>query len=115
LYSVKEDEIQQDLSKLNPEQLAEITAELANRLMKQWHQLEGSIFLDQWAAFGTEIKQLAEKFDLITLINYGQHLIDNVKHLNIVELKKTIRVYPGLVDFIKRNQQIIENEKGVPQ
>jgi signal transduction histidine kinase/CheY-like chemotaxis protein len=113
LYSVKENEIRHDLSKLKPGQLTEITGELANRLMKQWHQLEGSIFLDQWAAFGAEIKQLAEKFDLHTLINYGQHLIDNVKHLNIVELKKTIRVYPSLVDFIKQNRQIIGNEKGV--
>jgi len=113
LYSLKENEILHDLSKLKQEQLAEITEELANRLMKQWHQLEGSIFLDQWAAFGAEIKQLAEKYDLHTLINYGQYLIDNVKHLNIVELKKTIRVYPGLIDFIKQNQQITANQEGV--
>lgn len=115
LYSIKENEIQHDLSNLKPEQIHEITAVLANRLMKQWRQLEDSIFLDQWTAFGAEIKQLAEKFNLQTLVNYGQHLIDNVKHLNIVELKKTIRVYPGLVDTIKRNQQIIENRKGVRQ
>ena len=88
---------------------------LANRLMKQWRQLEDSIFLDQWATFGAEIKQLAEKFNLQTLVNYGQHLIDNVKHLNIVELKKTIRLFPGLVDIIKRNQQILGNKKGVKQ
>jgi len=115
LYLMNENKIRHDLSKLKPTQLAEIIAELANRLMKQWRQLEGSIFLDQWAAFGTGIKQLAEKFDLHSLIDYGQHLIDNVKHLNIVELKKTIRVYPGLVDFIKQNQEITGNNKGVEQ
>lgn len=114
-YSVKENEIRHDLSHLKPEQIAEITTVLANSLMKQWRQLEDSIFLDQWAAFGAEIKQLAEKFDLQTLINYGQHLINNVKHLNIVELKKTIRRYPGLVDIILRNQQIIGDKKGVKQ
>ncbi len=114
-YVIKDSEIQHDLSHLSPEQIAEMTNELEKRLMKQWQPLEDSIFLDQWAAFGAEIKQLAEKFDLQTLVNYGQHLIDNVKHLNIVELKKTIRVYPGLVDTIKRNQQIIANKKGVKQ
>jgi signal transduction histidine kinase/CheY-like chemotaxis protein len=115
LYSIKENEIQHDLSHLKPGQIAEIIAELANRLMKQWRQLEGSIFLDQWATFGTEIKQLAEKFDLQTLVDYGQHLIDNVRYLNIVELKKTIRGYPGLVDIIMRNQPIIGNINGVKQ
>jgi len=113
LYSVNENEIQHDLSHLIPGEIAEITADLGNRLMTQWRQLEDSIFLDQWAAFGAEIKQLAEKFDLQTLVDYGQHLIDNVKHLNIVELKKTIREYPGLVDIIKRNRQFIGNRKGV--
>lgn len=114
-YSVDENEIKADLSHLRPEEISEITAVLANRLMKKWQQLEGSIFLDQWAAFGVEIKQLAEKFDLQTLVNYGQHLIDNVKHLNIVELKKTIRVYPGLVDIIKRNLHVIGKRKGAKQ
>jgi signal transduction histidine kinase/CheY-like chemotaxis protein len=114
-YSVKENEIQGDLSHLRTEEISEITAVLGNRLMKKWQQLEDSIFLDQWAAFGIEIKQLAEKFDLQTLVNYSQYLIDNVKHLNIVELKKTIRVYPGLVDIIKRNLHIIEKRKGVKQ
>jgi signal transduction histidine kinase/CheY-like chemotaxis protein len=114
-YAVRENEIQHDLSHLKPGQIVEITAVLANRLMKQWRQLENSIFLDQWAAFGAEIKQLAEKFNLQTLVNYGQHLIDNVKHLNIVELKKTIRLFPGLVDIIKRIQQILGNKKGVKQ
>jgi signal transduction histidine kinase/CheY-like chemotaxis protein len=111
LYSVKENEIQHDLSHLNPGEIAEITANLGNRLMTQWRQLKDSIFLDQWGAFGAEIKQLAEKFKLQTLVNYGQHLIDNVKHLNIVELKKTIREYPGIVDIIKETNTSLETEK----
>ena len=115
LYSIKKNEIRHDLSHLKPGQIAEIIAELANRLMKQWRQLEGSIFLDQWATFGAEIKQLAEKFDLQTLVDYGQHLIDNVRYLNIVELKKTIRGYPGLVDIIMQNQPGIGNINGVKQ
>jgi len=111
LYSIKENEIQHDLSHLKPGEIAEITANLEDRLMNQWRQLKDSIFLDQWGAFGAEIKQLAEKFKLQTLVNYGQHLIDNVKHLNIVELKKTIREYPGIVDIINETNTPLETEK----
>ncbi|RPI70254.1 MAG: response regulator, partial [Desulfobacteraceae bacterium] len=93
-------EFAQDLAGLKPEALAEIMSVLAGRLMKKWRQLEGSMFLDQWAAFGAEVKLLGEKFAVQTLVNYGQHLLDSASDLNIVELKKTIRIYPQLANTI---------------
>ncbi|UCH93841.1 MAG: HAMP domain-containing protein [Candidatus Aminicenantes bacterium] len=110
-HTTREKDLENDLVDLKPEEISEIAAVLSDRLMKQWQQLEGSMFLDQWAVFGAEIKQLGEKFKSHTLVNYGQHLIENVKHLNITELKKTIQAYPGLVDTINQKQQITGNKK----
>jgi len=89
-----------DLSKLEPEEIFEITEQLVGPLMKKWQQLEGSMFLDQWASFGAEIKLLGERFSTSALVSYGHHLMESVSDLNIVELKKTIKYFPQLVNTI---------------
>jgi signal transduction histidine kinase/CheY-like chemotaxis protein len=105
--SPAKDKIETDLTHLKSEEISQIETLLSDGLMKQWHQLEDSLLLDQLAAFGQEVKRVGEKYAAGTLIDWGQHLVDNVNHLNIVELKKTLRTYPELVDSIK----ITNNDK----
>lgn len=90
-----------DLSALSGQQVSQIVTQLSTRLMDRWKELGDSLILDQWKDFAGEIKQLGEKFEVLSLVNYAERMIDSVSYLNIIELKKTIHSYPGLVDAIK--------------
>jgi len=107
--TIEKEEPENDFNDLKPEEISEIKVVLAGGLMNKWRQLEGSMFLDQWAAFGQEVIQLGEKFAARTLVNYGRHLLDNVNDLNILELKKTIQAYPQLLRALK-NQKITNGD-----
>lgn len=89
------------LSKLDPGVLAEIVEVLTTQLMEQWRQMGDSMLLDEWVQFGTKIKTLGEKYNAGFIEDYGRHIIENVKHLNIAVLKKTIRNFPKVVEIIK--------------
>lgn len=90
-----------DLSALSEQQVSQIVTLLSTRLMDQWKELGDSLILDQWKDFAGEIKQLGEKFEVLSLVKYAERMIDSVSYLNIIELKKTIQFYPGLVEAIK--------------
>jgi signal transduction histidine kinase/CheY-like chemotaxis protein len=92
------------VSELSAEAITEISTTLSSQLMDHWQELGDSMILDRWASFGQEVKQLGERFNVGLLVKYGQRMLDNVNHLNIKELKKTIKSYPGLVDKINQNQ-----------
>ena len=99
--TTEKDRMENDLTHLKSEEFSQIESVLSGELMKQWQQLEDSLLLDQWAAFGQEVIRVGEKYAARPLINWGLHLVENVNHLNIVELKKTLRTYPQLVASIK--------------
>lgn len=90
-----------DLSALSERQVSQIVTALSTRLMDRWKELGDSLILDQWKDFAGEIKQLGEKFEILSLVKYAERMIDSVSYLNIIELKKTIQFYPGLVEAIK--------------
>jgi hypothetical protein len=90
-----------DLSALSGQQVSQIVTLLSTRLMDRWNELGDSLILDQWKDFAGEIKQLGEKFEVLSLVNYAERMIDSVSYLNIIELKRIIHSYPGLVDAIK--------------
>jgi hypothetical protein len=89
------------LSQLAPETVRDILEVLSTQLMEQWRQMGDSMLLDEWVQFGTKIKALGEKYDVGFITDYGRHIIDNVEHLNIAVLKKTIRNFPQVVEIIK--------------
>jgi signal transduction histidine kinase/CheY-like chemotaxis protein len=99
---VEKEEI--DLSHLSPEALSEIVTVLSTQLMEQWHHLGESMLLDEWKQFGTKIKTLGETHNADFLEDYGRHIIENVEHLNVTELKKTIKHFPEVVETLKRSQ-----------
>ncbi|MCP4152447.1 MAG: response regulator [bacterium] len=83
----------------------DILTQLTTELTQQWNRLGDSMLLDDWVEFGTSIKNLANKYDERFLKDYSEHLINNVKHLNIVELKKTIKRFPRIVEVYKKGSQ----------
>lgn len=92
------------LSHLSPEALSQIITVLSTQLMEQWHHLGESMLLDEWKQFGTKIKTLGETHNADFLEDYGRHIIENVEHLNVAELKKTIKHFPEVVETLKRSQ-----------
>ncbi|HLP48106.1 MAG TPA: hypothetical protein VK469_19335, partial [Candidatus Kapabacteria bacterium] len=59
------------------------------------------MLLDEWVQFGARITALGERYNIDFLMDYGRYIIDNVEHLNIVELKKTIKKFPEVVETLK--------------
>jgi signal transduction histidine kinase/DNA-binding response OmpR family regulator len=100
----------EDFHTLSDTEVNDMITSLSTNLMEQWNQLKDSMILDQWTDFGKDVKQLGQNFNLPVLVDYGQCMIDNVTHLNINELKKTIQAYPGLVDTIKKSSGEMENK-----
>ncbi|MCU0287750.1 MAG: ATP-binding protein [Acidobacteria bacterium] len=90
-----------DLSHLSASTLAEIINILSTQITAQWQQLGNSMLLDEWLQFGARITALGERYDIVFLMDYGRYIIDNVEHLNIAELKKTIKKYPEVVEKLK--------------
>lgn len=93
--------IEHDLSSLPRGEIVEVADVLSCRLMELWRRVGDSLILDNWAEFGSEIKQLGEKYKVDSMTDYGQYFLDNVFHLNIMELKNAIQYYPELVERIK--------------
>lgn len=89
------------LSTLTPEVYSIIEKALSSTLMPEWQSLGDSILLDRWTGFGKQILQLGETYDFDPLIIYGKHMIENSRTLDLLELKRTIHAFPGLVDMIK--------------
>ncbi|MGE5339856.1 MAG: ATP-binding protein [Candidatus Omnitrophota bacterium] len=96
-----EEEFSVDFPVLSREELFEMLFELSGRLTIRWNQLEESLILDQWTEFAGEVRQLGEKYRVQALLKYARHMLQNVEHLNINELKKTIQFFPLLVDILK--------------
>ncbi len=90
-----------EVDTISPESLAEIVDIFTTQLMNEWRGMENSMLLDEWVRFGTKIKIIGEKYNAGFIIDYGQHIIENVEHLNIAVLKKTIKNFPGVVETLK--------------
>jgi signal transduction histidine kinase/DNA-binding response OmpR family regulator len=89
------------LSRLAPEALAEMLEILSTQLMEQWRQMGDSMLLDDWVQFGNKVMALGEKYNAGFIVDYGRHIIENVEHLNIAVLKKTIKNFPNIVEVLK--------------
>ena len=90
-----------NLEHLTPREIEEIIDIFSHQLMDQWRQMGDSLLLDEWVQFGSNIKSAGEKFNSEFIIDYGQHIIENVEHLNIAVLRKTIKNFPAIVEIIK--------------
>ncbi|MCP5106031.1 MAG: response regulator [bacterium] len=94
-----------DLSHLSPGELSEMVELLSGPLTAQWRQLRDSMLLDEWVQFGTKIRLLGEDYSTAFLEDYGRHIVENVEHLNIGELKKTIKNFPGVVETLQQSKK----------
>ena len=90
-----------ELDHIPPESLAEIVKIFSTQLMEEWRSMGNSMLLDEWVRFGTRIKAVGEKYNAGFIIDYGQHIIENVEHLNIAVLRKTIKNFPEVVETLK--------------
>lgn len=90
-----------NLDHLTPLETDEIIEIFSHQLLDQWRQMGDSLLLDEWIHFGSNIKSAGEKFNSEFIIDYGQHIIENVEHLNIAVLRKTIKNFPAIVEIIK--------------
>lgn len=90
-----------ELDHIAPDSLAEIVKIFSTQLMSEWRTMGNSMLLDEWVRFGTKIKSVGEKYNAGFIIDYGQHIIENVEHLNIAVLRKTIKNFPGVVETLK--------------
>ncbi|MCP4216721.1 MAG: response regulator [bacterium] len=90
-----------DISQLSPESLAVLSEELTGPLSLRWKQLGDSMLLDDWVGFANTVEKLGERHNAPLLTDYGKHIVGNVTHLNIVELKKTIKKFPEIVDIFR--------------
>jgi signal transduction histidine kinase/DNA-binding response OmpR family regulator len=93
-------------SHLDRVQATQLLQELADPLMEKWQQMEDSVLLDDWHAFGTRLVQLGERFKVGGMSHYGSIFLESVTHLNIVELKKNIKFYPQFVETVRKNMKI---------
>lgn len=98
------------LKPLSNETAGEIHRTLDSRFMPEWRRLEDSMILDEWRDFGSGIKEVGRQFNISALSELGQNFIRFAEHLNIVELRKTIQVFPKWVDTVKNNSN---NSNGV--
>ncbi len=87
---------------LTLETLGEINTQLTGHFMEQWRQIGDSLLLDEWEQFGLDLKALGDRHHADFLADFGRHIIENVEHLNIVELKKTIKNYPHIVETLQK-------------
>ena len=94
-----------DLSHISAKNFSEIMNTLSTQLMEQWRQLGDSMLLDEWMQFGNRISALGKQHHIVFLLDYGRYIIDNVNHLNITELKKTIKKFPNVVDILMRSRK----------
>lgn len=94
--------------KLAPDVARELLNQLSRELMEKWQKMEDSMILDEWQVFGKHMTRIGEKFDVNSLVHYGNLFVENVNHLSIVELKKNITFFPQFVEDIKK--KIISTE-----
>lgn len=94
-----------ELSEIEDDKIVEITKILTNDMMSRWRDMENSMLLDEWEQFGNYVQELANKYKIRFLAEYGRQIVEKVKHLNIVELKKIIKKFPSVVEVFKKRSE----------
>jgi len=87
---------------LSPEIISEIISCLSGELMQEWKQIAGVMILGNWIKFGSKIKALGEKYNVIQIIRYGQEIINEADNFDIKKLKLSSEKYPEFIEIIKR-------------
>jgi CheY-like chemotaxis protein len=95
---------------LERQNATELSRELTDSLMEKWKQIEDSMLLDDWLWFGHKLVQLGTDYKVKGITYYGNRFVENITHLNIIELKKNIKFYPQFVETVKKKMKIIIKE-----
>ncbi len=105
-----EEKLEADLSLLAENNIKKMTDALSRLLKNEWQQMKDALILDNWKVFGAAVCDLGKQYSMDFLAQYGGYLVENVDHLNILELKKTIQSFPQVVKTI--NSKIAEMDHG---
>lgn len=73
---------------------------LSYEMFDEWRKIEDSMILDEWQSFGSRLIELAQQYQSDELEQYGNAIVNNVTHLNIVALKKIVHSFPRYVEAI---------------
>lgn len=90
---------------LTPETMEKLSSLLDSQLIPRWETLGDSLLLDDWVEFGKRVKSAGELHNVPVLADYGEEIVSNVVRLNIIELKKSIRKFPALVNSFKKQMR----------
>lgn len=91
-----------DIDSINGYTAEELENVLDSQLMPQWEAIGDSLLLDDWMKFARHVKEVGEGYEAAFLVEYGNHIIENVENLNIMELKKTIKRFKDIVSAVKK-------------
>lgn len=93
---------------INPEaenKLSEILAILNHDFLPAYNQIKDGMVLFRIEEFGVNLLEIAQKYRFDYLENYSRLLLEQVNHVNLIDLSMTMNEFPAL---LKKIQHLID-------
>jgi hypothetical protein len=84
--------------------LPELIKTLESDIIPLWKEISGPIEMNLVDEFAEQIIILGKEYNVSLLTHYGQNLSEFSQHINIKEIKKTLKKFPQIITSLKGQQ-----------
>ncbi len=96
-----ENQVMQDVEMLNPEKVKAIEQLIKGEFFERWKNVANGGFIDEIAIFGNDLIAAGKKYACVTLINFGESLVESTESFDVGKMKKVLNSYNDLLKKIK--------------
>ncbi len=98
----KEEQVVEYTQITNPDELINI---LENEMVPRWETIRNTFILGEIKNFATDVEEMGKKYNSSQLINWSNHINEQVNHLDMEHLPETLNQFEKILSDFKAGQE----------